>query len=400
MRSHSFFQDQKLTVLTPLTFSSCDVKAEHAVEETKVAETKKYLVKQEPLNKIQTSSFKSADYVDGKELLPSFFGIRSSVYPLQTAVASKVEKLLFTGQYSPIAGSVAPSFPFSGKFYQNKRIVRKTLSLMHLLTCSQVRRFFQSGDCEKIKLLKLPFFIELIKLQNFARDAKLRRETTIPTVQVVLVFSSFEKRDLNWAFHLFQNYITNLTNLLTAYNCIETGLSLYSEGMNPDFDAKDTKLRPRDFVKKPFLTKTCSQVRKLGVNRLHFPRKYKDGVEIGAKLEAQLFPHEATLKQEKHLIERKTFRYAQSCGAVAGIVKAVRALNEPFRATSIPLPTQLYTVIRSPHVFKKTREQFATTQYKRAIKLSFGSNAALRLLIDSLILLKLPAEIKVAIRDL
>lgn len=155
-----------------------------------------------------------------------------------------------------------------------------------------------------------------------------------PTAQILLIFSSFEKSDLNNALNLFQKYLTSLTNRLTAL--------------------KDFKI-----IK--------------GMNAIHASRV--SGASSGAP--------SSKLQDSK----------------IAGILRAVRDLNQPFKSTDICLSTKLYTVIRSPHVFKKTREQFAMTKIKRIVQLNFQSKAALRLLIDSLILLKLPAEVKVIIRD-
>jgi small subunit ribosomal protein S10 len=61
-----------------------------------------------------------------------------------------------------------------------------------------------------------------------------------------------------------------------------------------------------------------------------------------------------------------------------------------------PLPTKrtLYTVLRSPHVDKKSREQFETRLHKRLIDI-FDSTSQT---VDALIKLELPAGVDVEIK--
>ena len=62
----------------------------------------------------------------------------------------------------------------------------------------------------------------------------------------------------------------------------------------------------------------------------------------------------------------------------------------------IPLPTDrsLYTVLRSPHVDKKSREQFEIRVHKRLIDISESSPQT----IDALMKLDLPAGVDVEIK--
>jgi ribosomal protein S10 len=368
MRSHSIFQEQKLIVLAPLTFYNYDVKTEQIAEDMKPAETSSYEPSKNFAAKPQISY---ATHKDDKKNLPNFFGSSPSINPLESSVAPnltfrKKDPLSFFHfmQPSPLSSKESKN-SLNNQIIQNVNStprakiscgmqstgpckVTQNLLVYTPRPCYR-RHKLRQGNREKLCIrreagkvpLYMPFFTELVELQKC--------EINKPTVQVVLAFTSFEKKDLDWAFHLFQSYLTNITNRLITYNCFEKSVSLYS---------KEVKQRAQLLYGAPL------NVRKA----------------------------ESRLRQEKSLIERIT--------AVAGIARAVRTLNEPLRATAIPLSTQLYTVIRSPHVFKKTREQFATTQYKRVIKLSFRSHAALRLFIDSFLLLKLPVEVKLVIRDL
>jgi small subunit ribosomal protein S10 len=62
----------------------------------------------------------------------------------------------------------------------------------------------------------------------------------------------------------------------------------------------------------------------------------------------------------------------------------------------IPLPTDktVYTVNRSPHVDKKSREQFETRVHKRLIDIFSSSQKT----IDSLMKLELPAGVDVEVK--
>lgn len=62
----------------------------------------------------------------------------------------------------------------------------------------------------------------------------------------------------------------------------------------------------------------------------------------------------------------------------------------------VPLPTkrELYTVIRSPHVNKDSREQFEVRTHKRLIDILEPTQAT----VDSLMRLELPAGVNIEIK--
>jgi len=62
----------------------------------------------------------------------------------------------------------------------------------------------------------------------------------------------------------------------------------------------------------------------------------------------------------------------------------------------VPLPTKrtVYTVLRSPHVDKKSREQFETRIHKRLIDIYHTSSKT----IDALMKLELPAGVDIEIK--
>ena len=66
-------------------------------------------------------------------------------------------------------------------------------------------------------------------------------------------------------------------------------------------------------------------------------------------------------------------------------------------AGPIPLPTRInkFTVLRSPHVYKKSREQFEMRTHKRLIDILEPNSAVM----DALMKLELPAGVDVEIRQ-
>ncbi len=83
----------------------------------------------------------------------------------------------------------------------------------------------------------------------------------------------------------------------------------------------------------------------------------------------------------------------QSAGSIVQTVqKAGATVSGP-----IPLPTRInkFTVLRSPHVNKKSREQFEMRTHKRLIDIIEPSSAVM----DSLMKLELPAGVDVEIKQ-
>lgn len=77
------------------------------------------------------------------------------------------------------------------------------------------------------------------------------------------------------------------------------------------------------------------------------------------------------------------------------IVKAVKVTGAVVSGP-IPLPThkRIYTVLRSPHVNKKAREQFQLCAYKRLIDIYSSSSKT----VDALMKLELPSGVNVEIK--
>ncbi len=77
------------------------------------------------------------------------------------------------------------------------------------------------------------------------------------------------------------------------------------------------------------------------------------------------------------------------------IIRTVRSTNAQISGP-VPLPTQktIYTVLRSPHVDKKSREQFETRVHKRLIDIHNSTPKT----IDSLMKLELPSGVDIEIK--
>ncbi|MCY4000382.1 MAG: 30S ribosomal protein S10 [Bacteroidetes bacterium] len=77
------------------------------------------------------------------------------------------------------------------------------------------------------------------------------------------------------------------------------------------------------------------------------------------------------------------------------IIKTVKATGAMVSGP-IPLPTQksIYTVLRSPHVNKKSREQFESRSHNRLIDILSTSTKT----VDALLKLELPSGVDVEIK--
>jgi len=77
------------------------------------------------------------------------------------------------------------------------------------------------------------------------------------------------------------------------------------------------------------------------------------------------------------------------------IVKTVKMTGAVVSGT-IPLPTEkkIFTVLKSPHVNKKAREQFQLCSYKRVMDIHSSSSKT----VDALMKLELPSGVDVEIK--
>jgi small subunit ribosomal protein S10 len=105
--------------------------------------------------------------------------------------------------------------------------------------------------------------------------------------------------------------------------------------------------------------------------------------------------NEPTHMNQKIRIKLKSFDHTLVDKSAEKIVKAVKATGAVVSGP-IPLPTKIekFTVLRSPHVNKKAREQFQLCTYKRLIDI-FSSSAKT---VDALMKLELPSGVDVEIK--
>lgn len=94
-------------------------------------------------------------------------------------------------------------------------------------------------------------------------------------------------------------------------------------------------------------------------------------------------------------IKLKSFDHNLIDKSAEKIIKTVKATGA-IVSGPIPLPTKrsLYTVNRSPHVDKKSREQFETRAHKRLIDILNSTSRT----VDALMKLELPAGVDVEIK--
>jgi small subunit ribosomal protein S10 len=110
-------------------------------------------------------------------------------------------------------------------------------------------------------------------------------------------------------------------------------------------------------------------------------------------------PHDilktTNVAQQKIRIKLKSYDHNLIDKSAEKIIKTVKSTGAMVSGP-IPLPTKrtVYTVNRSPHVDKKSREQFETRSHKRLIDI-FNSTQRT---VDSLMKLELPAGVDVEIK--
>jgi len=101
------------------------------------------------------------------------------------------------------------------------------------------------------------------------------------------------------------------------------------------------------------------------------------------------------LAGQKIRIKLKSFDHNLIDKSAEKIIKTVKSTGAIVLGP-IPLPTKrsLYTVNRSPHVDKKSREQFETRSHKRLIDILNSTSRT----VDALMKLELPAGVDVEIK--
>lgn len=98
---------------------------------------------------------------------------------------------------------------------------------------------------------------------------------------------------------------------------------------------------------------------------------------------------------QKIRIKLKSYDHHLVDKSAEKIVKTVKSTGAVVSGP-IPLPTRkkIYTVLRSPHVNKESREQFQLCSYKRLIDIYSSSSKT----VDALMKLELPSGVDVEIK--
>ena len=98
---------------------------------------------------------------------------------------------------------------------------------------------------------------------------------------------------------------------------------------------------------------------------------------------------------QKIRIKLKSYDFNLVDKSAEKIVKTVKSTGAVVNGP-IPLPThkRIFTVLRSPHVNKKARDQFQTCVYKRLLDIYISTSKT----VDALMKLELPSGVEVEIK--
>lgn len=98
---------------------------------------------------------------------------------------------------------------------------------------------------------------------------------------------------------------------------------------------------------------------------------------------------------QKFRIKLKSYDHKLIDKSAEKIVQAIKATKAVISGP-IPLPMkkEIYTVLRAPHVYKESREQYKLCTYKRLIDIYANDSQT----IDALMKLELPNGVEVAIK--
>ena len=119
-----------------------------------------------------------------------------------------------------------------------------------------------------------------------------------------------------------------------------------------------------------------------------------DGNEVKGTVDVKEI-YKLPQKQKKLRIRLKAYDHKALDQSAAKIVETARR-NGAMVSGPVPLPTEknIYTILRSPHVNKDSREQFEMRTHKRLIDILQPTQKA----IDALVRLDLPAGVNIEIK--
>nr|AOC61519.1 ribosomal protein S10 [Rhexinema sarcinoideum] len=199
--------------------------------------------------------------------------------------------------------------------------------------------------------------------------------------QIFLVFSSFESKNLHCALNLFKKFTLCLASQYETMNCFQ---KTYKKLLFPP--SIFAKQKPKSFLKTANQkNQRCDIKLKLANPPIAFAFDTTSHPDSLKKASCVLSTVNALKKATPKMV---------------GLLRALRIVGQPFHPKIVPQSSSLITVIKSPHVFKKTREQFALTICKSVVKLDFKNSTVASLFLNSFFLLKFPCEVKVILKTI
>jgi ribosomal protein S10 len=209
-------------------------------------------------------------------------------------------------------------------------------------------------------------------------------------IQVRFLFTSFIASDVQQSTKEFHAFVMKLSHLLH--------IRVWDHNLNSTVRIDNFKLEPKGDSQKGVQTK--------GDSDSDSDSDSSGGPKSDLRLSGNINKQISMLQRWLPNITRDSF-----CDTVSNIEKTIwemkyhgmiQSLHDHGRlkaTNQLPQSTHLRTVIRSPHVFKKTREQFGMVKCKISLDYYFKSNTCAQLFINCASLLKLPVEVQVRFRD-
>nr|AOC61549.1 ribosomal protein S10 [Gloeotilopsis planctonica] len=210
-----------------------------------------------------------------------------------------------------------------------------------------------------------------IKSENHFNDISLQGKKKSP-FSIFLVFSSFESKNVNFALKLLQKFTSSLVVQLSSFQSFQKTYKKLAQ--------KPLSIKPVT-AKKPKPSSSAAFVASDQSFGLSFEKTNRRFQSEAISVPCTSEPFKLTTSK------------------VVGILQTLRAVIQPAHFRQVPQSSTLYTVVKSPHVFKKTREQFASTLCKSVVKLNFKSSTVASLFLNSFFLLKFPCEVKVVLKN-
>lgn len=215
-------------------------------------------------------------------------------------------------------------------------------------------------------------------LNSAPKRGVMRANAREPT-KVRFLFSSFIAADVKQSTTEFQTFLIKFSHLIHQ-RLWDTHLKLDTIKTSSQIHSKKT------YSPTPNLSEPNSQLQMwLNPQKSESPSVCNMG-KASPKQEARSAKPFSTNNRAKKMIwDMKSH----------GMVKTIHDHGSLKASNQFPQSTHLKTVIRSPHVFKKTREQFGMVKCIRSLDYYFQSNTSAQLFINCASVLKFPVEVQI-----